>query len=118
MCVCLEAKEDSSSVVSSPDTLAVYLHLPYTGHTCFLFQQEEKQDHFLSALKTCIRHCNLGKTETLHVHLSVALTLLWALCWTRPTTQEVILQLPLSYEKLHIMYLLISFAFTVSLVYN
>ncbi|KAE8291412.1 Protein Niban [Larimichthys crocea] len=54
-----EAKEDSSSVVSSPDTLAVYLHLPYTGHTCFLFQQEEKQDHFLSALKTCIRHCNL-----------------------------------------------------------
>ncbi|XP_040911960.1 protein Niban 1-like isoform X2 [Toxotes jaculatrix] len=52
-------KEDSSSVVSSPDVFAVYLHLPYTGHTCFLFQQEEERDHFLSALKTCIRHCNL-----------------------------------------------------------
>ncbi|XP_042284201.1 protein Niban 1-like isoform X2 [Thunnus maccoyii] len=52
-------KEDSSSVVSSPDTFAVYLHLPYTGHTCFLFQKEGERDHFLSALKTCIRHCNL-----------------------------------------------------------
>ncbi|XP_044223108.1 protein Niban 1-like isoform X2 [Thunnus albacares] len=52
-------KEDSSSVVSSPDTFAVYLHLPYTGHTCFLFQKEAERDHFLSALKTCIRHCNL-----------------------------------------------------------
>ncbi|XP_035489511.2 protein Niban 1 [Scophthalmus maximus] len=52
-------KEDSSSVVSSPDVFAVYLHLPYTGHTCFLFQQEEERDHFLSALKTCIRHRNL-----------------------------------------------------------
>ncbi|XP_075935122.1 protein Niban 1-like [Anarhichas minor] len=52
-------KEDSSSVVSSPDVLAVYLHLPYMGHTCFLFQQEEERDNFLSALKTCIRHCNL-----------------------------------------------------------
>ncbi|KAM9349093.1 protein Niban 1-like [Symphorus nematophorus] len=54
-----EVKEDSSSVVSSPDVFAVYLHLPYTGHNCFLFQQEEERDHFLSALKTCIRHCNL-----------------------------------------------------------
>ncbi|XP_070775445.1 protein Niban 1-like [Enoplosus armatus] len=52
-------KEDSSSVVSSPDVFAVYLHLPYAGHTCFLFQQEEERDHFRSALKTCIRHCNL-----------------------------------------------------------
>ncbi|XP_067460983.1 protein Niban 1-like isoform X1 [Thunnus thynnus] len=52
-------KEDSSSVVSSPDMFAVYLHLPYTGHTCFLFQKEGERDHFLSALKTCIRHCNL-----------------------------------------------------------
>ncbi|XP_049455149.1 protein Niban 1-like [Epinephelus fuscoguttatus] len=52
-------KEDSSSVVSSPDVLAVYLHLPYMGHTCFLFQQEEERDNFLSALKTCIRHGNL-----------------------------------------------------------
>ncbi|XP_028284159.1 protein Niban-like isoform X2 [Parambassis ranga] len=52
-------KEESSSVVSSPDVFAVYLHLPYTGHTCFLFQQEEERDHFLSGLKTCIRHCNL-----------------------------------------------------------
>ncbi|KAM7401358.1 hypothetical protein PAMA_005516 [Pampus argenteus] len=51
-------KEDFSSVVS-PDVFAVYLHLPYMGHTCFLFQQEEERDHFLSALKTCIRHCNL-----------------------------------------------------------
>ncbi|XP_073347087.1 protein Niban 1-like [Pagrus major] len=54
-----EVKDDSSSVVSSPDVFAVYLHLPYTGHTCFLFQQKEERDHFLSALKTCIRHCNL-----------------------------------------------------------
>ena len=60
--VCLGVKEDSSPVVSSPDVIAVYLHLPYTGHACFLFQQEEEQDHFLSALKTCIRHRNLGKT--------------------------------------------------------
>ncbi|XP_034071374.1 protein Niban 1-like [Gymnodraco acuticeps] len=52
-------KEDSSSVVSSPDVLAVYLHLPYMGHTCFLFQQEEERDNFLSAIKTCIRHGNL-----------------------------------------------------------
>ncbi|KAI4809979.1 hypothetical protein KUCAC02_018829 [Chaenocephalus aceratus] len=52
-------KEDSSSVVSSPDVLAVYLHLPYMGHTCFLFQQEEERDNFLSAIKTCIRHSNL-----------------------------------------------------------
>ncbi|XP_035026225.2 protein Niban 1 [Hippoglossus stenolepis] len=52
-------KEDSSPVVSSPDVIAVYLHLPYTGHACFLFQQEEERDHFLSALKTCIRHRNL-----------------------------------------------------------
>ncbi|XP_053185296.1 protein Niban 1-like [Scomber japonicus] len=52
-------KEDSSSVVSSSNMFAVYLHLPYTGYTCFLFQQEEERDHFLSALKTCIRHCNL-----------------------------------------------------------
>ncbi|KAG7235755.1 hypothetical protein INR49_002257, partial [Caranx melampygus] len=51
-------KEDSSSVVS-PDEFAVYLHLPYTGHTCFLFQNEEERGHFLSALKTCIRHRNL-----------------------------------------------------------
>uniref|UniRef100_A0A8C7YWJ9 Niban 1/2/3 domain-containing protein n=1 Tax=Oryzias sinensis TaxID=183150 RepID=A0A8C7YWJ9_9TELE len=52
-------KEDSSSVVSSPDTFAVYLHLPYKGYTCFLFQQEGERDHFLSVLKTCIRHQNL-----------------------------------------------------------
>ncbi|KAF1383280.1 hypothetical protein PFLUV_G00130220 [Perca fluviatilis] len=53
------AKEDSSSLVSSPDVPAVYLHQPYMGHTCFLFQQEEERDNFLSALKTCIRHGNL-----------------------------------------------------------
>lgn len=53
-------KEDSSSVVPSSDEFAVYLHLPHTGHSCFLFQQEEERDHFLSALKTCIRHRNLG----------------------------------------------------------
>ncbi|XP_044074760.1 protein Niban 1-like [Siniperca chuatsi] len=52
-------KEDSSSVVSSPDVFAVYLHLPYMGHTCFLFQQKEERDHFQSAIKTCIRHSNL-----------------------------------------------------------
>ncbi|TDH06327.1 hypothetical protein EPR50_G00131040 [Perca flavescens] len=52
-------KEDSSSLVSSPDVPAVYLHRPFTGYTCFLFQQEEERDHFLSALKTCIRHGNL-----------------------------------------------------------
>ncbi|KAK2843969.1 hypothetical protein Q5P01_010628 [Channa striata] len=52
-------KEDSSSVVPPADTFAVYLHLPYTGHTCFVFQQEEERDHFLSALATCIRHQNL-----------------------------------------------------------
>lgn len=52
-------KDDSSSVVSSPDVFAVYLHLPYTGHTCFLFQQERERDRFLSALETCIRHQNL-----------------------------------------------------------
>ncbi|KAM4551663.1 protein Niban 1-like [Odontesthes bonariensis] len=52
-------KEKSSSVVSSPDVFAVFLHLPYTGHTSFLFQQEKERDHFLSALKTCIRHRNL-----------------------------------------------------------
>ncbi|KAG7525406.1 hypothetical protein JOB18_026479 [Solea senegalensis] len=51
--------ESSSSVVSSPDVPAVYLHLPYAGYTCFLFQQEEERDHFLSAIKSCIRHCNL-----------------------------------------------------------
>ncbi|XP_062260162.1 protein Niban 1-like [Platichthys flesus] len=60
MCaVILNGKEDSSPVVSSPDVIAVYLHLPYTGYACFLFQQEEERDHFLSALKTCIRHRNL-----------------------------------------------------------
>ncbi|XP_028987066.1 protein Niban 1-like [Betta splendens] len=52
-------KEDSSLVVPSPDVFAVYLHLPYTGHTCFLFKEEEERDHFLSALNTCIRHQNL-----------------------------------------------------------
>ncbi|XP_023126496.2 protein Niban 1-like [Amphiprion ocellaris] len=52
-------KEDSSSVMSSPDVFAVYLHLPYMGHTCFLFQQAEERHHFLSGLKTCIRHCGL-----------------------------------------------------------
>ncbi|XP_058506458.1 protein Niban 1-like [Solea solea] len=51
--------ESSSSVVSSPEVPAVYLHLPYAGYTCFLFQQEEERDHFLSAIKSCIRHCNL-----------------------------------------------------------
>ncbi|XP_070830593.1 protein Niban 1-like [Chaetodon trifascialis] len=54
-----DVKEDSSSAKSSPHVFAVYLHLPYAGHTCFLFQQEEERDHFLSGLKTCIRHCNL-----------------------------------------------------------
>uniref|UniRef100_A0A8C4D9H2 Niban 1/2/3 domain-containing protein n=1 Tax=Dicentrarchus labrax TaxID=13489 RepID=A0A8C4D9H2_DICLA len=53
------AKEDSSSLVPSPDVFTVYLHLPYTGYTCFLFQKEEERDHFLSVLKTCIRHCSL-----------------------------------------------------------
>ncbi|KAF7654530.1 hypothetical protein LDENG_00068550 [Lucifuga dentata] len=52
-------KEDSSLVASSPDVFSVYLHLPYTGHTCFLFPQEEERDRFLSAVKTCIRHRNL-----------------------------------------------------------
>ncbi|KAM4727895.1 protein Niban 1-like [Anableps anableps] len=53
-------KEDSSSsAASSPDMFAVYLHLPYTGHTCFLFQQEDERDHFLSGVKACIRHRNL-----------------------------------------------------------
>ncbi|XP_068424938.1 protein Niban 1-like [Clinocottus analis] len=52
-------KKDSFSMVPSPDLLAVYLHLPYMGHTCFLFQREEERDNFLSALKICIRHCNL-----------------------------------------------------------
>ncbi|XP_071346917.1 protein Niban 1-like [Trachinotus anak] len=52
-------KEDSSSVVSSPDEFAVYLHLPYTGRNCFLFQQEEQRGHFLSALETSIRHRDL-----------------------------------------------------------
>lgn len=66
--VFLEGKEDSSSVVSPPDAFAAYLHLPYMGHTCFLFQQEEERDHFLSALKICIRHCNLGKTLTCTIY--------------------------------------------------
>ncbi|XP_062284639.1 protein Niban 1-like isoform X2 [Scomber scombrus] len=57
--ILIGVKEDSSSAVSSSNMFAVYLHLPYTGHTCFLFQQEEERDPFLSALKTCIRHCNL-----------------------------------------------------------
>uniref|UniRef100_A0A3Q0QPR8 Niban 1/2/3 domain-containing protein n=1 Tax=Amphilophus citrinellus TaxID=61819 RepID=A0A3Q0QPR8_AMPCI len=57
-------KEDSSSLVFNPDAFAVHLHLPYRGHTCFLFHQEEERDHFLSSLKTCIRHRNLGKTRT------------------------------------------------------
>ncbi|KAM9323454.1 protein Niban 1-like isoform 2-T2 [Pholidichthys leucotaenia] len=52
-------KEESSAAVSSPDAFTVYLHLPYTGHTCFLFQQESDRDLFLSALKTCIRHRSL-----------------------------------------------------------
>ncbi|KAL6104744.1 niban1 [Pungitius sinensis] len=52
-------KEDSSLGVSTPDVPAVYLHLPCMGYTCFLFQQEEERDNFLSALKSCIRHCNL-----------------------------------------------------------
>ncbi|XP_030607957.1 protein Niban 1-like [Archocentrus centrarchus] len=52
-------KEDSSSLVFNPDAFAVHLHLPYRGHTCFLFHQEEERDHFLSSLKTCIRHRNL-----------------------------------------------------------
>ncbi|XP_068196079.1 protein Niban 1-like isoform X2 [Antennarius striatus] len=54
-----EVQEDCSTVVSPPDPFAVYLHLPYMGYTCFIFQQEAERDHFLSALKTCIRHCNL-----------------------------------------------------------
>ncbi|XP_054889144.1 protein Niban 1-like [Poeciliopsis prolifica] len=60
------AKEDSSSsAASSPDMFAVYLHLPYTGHTCFLFQQEDERDHFLSVLRACIRHRNLDPWEDL-----------------------------------------------------
>ncbi|XP_026169956.1 protein Niban 1-like [Mastacembelus armatus] len=51
--------EESFSVASSSGVFAVYLHPPYTGHTCLLFQQEEERDHFLSALETCIRHQNL-----------------------------------------------------------
>lgn len=58
--VCIGVKEDSSLVTPCPDDFAVYLHLPYTGHTCFFFEQEDERDHFLSALKTCIRHQNLG----------------------------------------------------------
>ncbi|KAM3604156.1 uncharacterized protein V6R79_007140 [Siganus canaliculatus] len=54
-----DAKEDSSSSLSTQDLFAVYLHLPYRGHTCFLFQKEEERGHFLSALKKCIRHCDL-----------------------------------------------------------
>lgn len=50
--------------MASSDEFAVYLHLPHTGHSCFLFQQEEERDHFLSGLKTCIRHRNLGKPQT------------------------------------------------------
>lgn len=79
--VCLEVKDDSSSVASSPDVFAVYLHLPYTGHTCFLFQQEEERDHFLSALKTCIRHGNLGKTQTPACSFPLALFCTLFLCW-------------------------------------
>ncbi|KAM3865910.1 protein Niban 1-like [Diretmus argenteus] len=52
-------KEDSSSMVSAPGVFPVFLHLPYTGHTCFQFTQEEQRDDFLSVLKTCIRHQNL-----------------------------------------------------------
>ncbi|CAN9503425.1 unnamed protein product [Ophioblennius macclurei] len=52
-------KDDSSSGGSPPDVFAVYLHLPYRGHTCFLLQQGEERERFLSALKTCIRHRNL-----------------------------------------------------------
>ncbi|XP_027875640.1 protein Niban-like [Xiphophorus couchianus] len=59
-------KEDSSSSgASSPDMFAVYLHLPYTGHTCFLFQQEDERDHFLSGLRACIRHRNLDPWQDL-----------------------------------------------------
>ncbi|XP_043990072.1 protein Niban 1-like [Gambusia affinis] len=60
-------KEDSSSssAASSPDMFAVYLHLPYTGHTCFLFQQEDERDHFLSGLRACIRHRNLDPWQDL-----------------------------------------------------
>ncbi|XP_041849579.1 protein Niban 1-like [Melanotaenia boesemani] len=57
-------KEDTSSGILSPDIFAVYLHLPYTGHTCFLFQQAEKRDHFLSDLKTCIKHSNIDPWHT------------------------------------------------------
>ncbi|XP_007565182.1 protein Niban [Poecilia formosa] len=59
-------KEDSSSsAASSPDMFAVYLHVPYTGHTCFLFQQEDERDHFLSGLRACIRHRNLDPWQDL-----------------------------------------------------
>lgn len=51
-------KEDSS-VASNPEGFAVHLHLPHTGLYCFLFQQENEQHHFLSALRSCIRHLNL-----------------------------------------------------------
>ncbi|XP_065810498.1 protein Niban 1-like [Labrus bergylta] len=53
--------EDSVLVGLGPssDMFAVYLHMSFTGQTCFLFQQEEERDQFLSALQTCIRHCNL-----------------------------------------------------------
>lgn len=65
VCMCSEVKDDSSLVASLPDAFAVYLHLPYMGHTCFLFQQGDERGHFLSVLKTCIRHSSLGKTQTL-----------------------------------------------------
>lgn len=52
-------KEDSSPVTSPSEGFTVYLHLPHIGHNCFLFQNVDQQHHFLSALKSCIRHHNL-----------------------------------------------------------
>uniref|UniRef100_A0A8C6SJM5 Niban 1/2/3 domain-containing protein n=1 Tax=Neogobius melanostomus TaxID=47308 RepID=A0A8C6SJM5_9GOBI len=52
-------KADSSPAASPPEGFAVHLHLPHTGLYCFLFQHDDERHHFLSALKSCIRHQNL-----------------------------------------------------------
>lgn len=59
----LGVKEDSSPVTSPSEGFTVYLHLPHIGHNCFLFQNVDQQHHFLSALKSCIRHHNLGNNK-------------------------------------------------------
>uniref|UniRef100_A0A8C6SM45 PH domain-containing protein n=1 Tax=Neogobius melanostomus TaxID=47308 RepID=A0A8C6SM45_9GOBI len=57
--VSLGVKADSSPAASPPEGFAVHLHLPHTGLYCFLFQHDDERHHFLSALKSCIRHQNL-----------------------------------------------------------